>query len=184
MVGENDIEVMYQAGDVVLGRRHGKICVAKLAADGEWEIEEFSDLLRAFQVYRRNAHPEQLESPFEKEPEPAVRSKGETEEEIGEGGGFHSKHDPPASSEKSKFKGPRHPGSVRWLLAKPDRELYMSLYRDGTPPWNVVIIDGGADVKTVFRASFYTRIGAMKIANGKAKHYLERGYKVVKEKTK
>jgi len=61
MVEANDIEVMYRNGDVILGRRAGRICLARPGADGELEVEEYSDLIRAFQVYARLAHPEMLE---------------------------------------------------------------------------------------------------------------------------
>ena len=60
MVGDRDIEVMYRSGDVVLGRRGNLFCVARPAKDGELEVVEFEDLLQAFRVYQRNAHPESL----------------------------------------------------------------------------------------------------------------------------
>jgi hypothetical protein len=60
-----DIEVLYKTGDVLLGRRGSKFYICKPSLDGEMEMEEESDFVRALIRYQRVAHPERLFDPRE-----------------------------------------------------------------------------------------------------------------------
>lgn len=56
MVGEHDLEVMYRAGPVVLGRsKEGRLRVVAPTKDGKLKVQEFDDLLQAFQALRLQA---------------------------------------------------------------------------------------------------------------------------------
>lgn len=121
----------------------------------------------------------------EKTTEKLVRSKGSSEEEVGEGGGLHvepAPEDPPCY--------PCPPGGTRWMMKKPERELAMVVYEDRSvsgPKWKLRVFKiprSPSGLSTLYQAALYTRKGAMAAANKKASHYKEKGYRVSKETVK